>query len=197
MLTNIFASDPGLNYQSLLYNIEQIILQTWGERMKVTDTKECLINNQPPLIQDAVGRIMAEIVTTLDAAGEWVFKKYSIDPNQTQMSTATNDFNINSPWIAKLKEQRHKLKHLQRFSWVAKDKKHFEEINQKLAALNQKLHHLVGACDETRLVTAISDKLDSRLSLTTLSRGGNQSSSTLLDLVSRLQSVQEEDFEAA
>ena len=54
LLTDIFASDPGLNYQALLYNIEQIILQTWGERMKIADTKECLINNEPPLIQDAV-----------------------------------------------------------------------------------------------------------------------------------------------
>ena len=45
LLTDIFASDPGLNYQALLYNIEQIILQTWGERMKIADTKECLINN--------------------------------------------------------------------------------------------------------------------------------------------------------
>ncbi|KAH7193835.1 uncharacterized protein B0J16DRAFT_336088 [Fusarium flagelliforme] len=200
MLTDIFASDPGLNYQALLYNIEQIILQTWGERMKIADTKECLINNEPPLIQDAVGRIMAEIATTLDAAAEWVSKKYSIDPfdpNQIQTSTTTNDFNTNSPWIAKLKEQRHKLKHLQRFSWVAKDKKNFEEINQKLATLNQKLHSLVGVCDETRLVTAISDKLDSRLSLANLSSGGNQPSSTLLDLVSRLQSIQEEDVEAA
>lgn len=199
LLTDIFASDPGLNYQALLYNIEQIMLQTWGERMKIADTTECLINNEPPLIQDAVGRIMAEIATTLDAAGKWISEKYSIDPpdpNKTQMSTATNDFNINSPWIAKLKEQRHKLKNLQRFSWVAKDKKHFEEINQKLATLNQKLHRLVGACDETRLVTAISDKLDSRLSLATLSSGGNQSS-TLLGLISRLQSIQEEDVEAA
>src|SRR5690242_1273741 len=108
MLTDIFASDPGLNYQALLYNIEQIILQAWGERMKITDTRECLINNEPPLIQDAVGRIMAEIATTLDEAGEWISKKYSIDPldpSQTQMSTtepATNDFNTNSPWIAKL-----------------------------------------------------------------------------------------------
>ncbi|RGP60256.1 prion-inhibition and propagation domain-containing protein [Fusarium sporotrichioides] len=203
MLTDVFASDPGLNYQALLYNIEQIILQTWGEKMKLSNTKECLINNQPPLIQDAVGRTMAEIVTTLDQAGEWVSKKYSIDPvdpKQSQANTTTqaaNDFNATSPWIAKLKAQRLKLKHLQRFSWVAKDKKHFEEINQKLATLNQKLNDLVGACNETRLVTAISDKLDSRLSLTTLSTGSNQESSTLLGLVGRLQSVQEEDVEAA
>ncbi|KAL4730854.1 hypothetical protein ACLX1H_002896 [Fusarium chlamydosporum] len=203
MLTDIFASDPGLNYQALLYNIEQIILQTWGERMNISDTKDCLINNEPPLIQDAVGRIMAEIVATLDKAAEWVSKKYSIESinsKQTQTNNtvpAINDFNANSPWIRKLKEQRFKLKSLQRFSWVAKDQKHFEEINQKLSTLNEKLHHLVGAYDETRLVTAISDKLDSRLSLTTLSTGDHQESSTLLRLVGRLQSVQEEDVEAA
>ncbi|GKU10761.1 hypothetical protein FLAG1_09517 [Fusarium langsethiae] len=203
MLTDIFASDPGLNYQALLYNIEQIILQTWGEKMKLSNTKECLINNQPPLIQDAVGRTMAEIVTTLDQAGKWVSKKYSIDPvdsKQSQANSTTqpiNDFNANSPWIAKLKEQRLKLKHSQRFSWVTKDKTHFEEINQKLATLNQKLNDLVGAYDETRLVTAISDKLDSRLSLTAISTGSNQETSTLLGLVGRLQSVQEEDVEAA
>ncbi|KAF4454448.1 prion-inhibition and propagation domain-containing protein [Fusarium austroafricanum] len=198
MLADIFASDPGLNYEALLYNIEQIIFWTWGERMKISHSKACLLNKEPLLIQEAIGRIIAEIVATNDKASEWVAKKYRIEPIAAKQSASTTkDFDVNSPWIAGLKDQRYKLKRLHRITWVLDDKNHFQQINQKLATLNQKLYHLVGAYNETRLVTAISDKLDPRLSLKTLSAGGNQESPTLLGLVSRLQSVQEEDVETA
>ncbi|KAJ4256933.1 hypothetical protein NW762_009029 [Fusarium torreyae] len=203
MLADIFASDPGLNYEALLYNIEQIIFQTWGERIKISDSKECLLNKEPLIIQEAIGRIIAEIVATNDKASEWIAKKYKVDPIASQQIksnaavSTTKDFNVNSPWIAGLKDQRYKLKRSHRITWVMDDKKHFQQMNHKLATLNQKLHNLVGAYNETRLITAISDKLDPRLSLKTLSAGGTQESPTLLGLVSRLHSVQEEDVEIA
>ncbi|KAF9768856.1 hypothetical protein IL306_013792 [Fusarium sp. DS 682] len=203
MLADIFASDPGLNYEALLYNIEQIIFQTWGERMKIDDSKECLLNKEPLIIQEAIARIIAEIVTTNEKASEFVAKKHKIEPiaskqmNSSTTISTTKNFDVNSSWIMALKDQRYKLKRSHRITWVLNDKNKFQEINQKLATLNQKLHHLVGAYNETRLITAISDKLNPRLSLKSLSTGGNQDSPTLLGLIGRLQSVQEEDIETA
>ncbi|KAJ2965513.1 hypothetical protein NQ176_g10579 [Zarea fungicola] len=201
LLTDIFASDTGLHFAALQYYIEGIKFLAWGERLKIGNASDCLLHRESQLTQAAVGRIIAEILTIQETAGKKFIQKYGmpdIKPESAPAAaagTAKSSFALRSKWITHIKEERAKQKQPHRVAWQTKDKTNFTELVSRLTVLNDDLKELVrpDEFDETRVVTAILNGMDRRLSLVPIQQTDQGSPATLLALAAQLKIIQEED----
>ncbi|CAM1509517.1 Fc.00g032560.m01.CDS01 [Cosmosporella sp. VM-42] len=204
-IAEIFASDKGLNFAALQYYIEGIKFKSWGERLKTDDEANCLLKKESKLVQDAVARIVAEILATQEIVGEKFIKKYRLEavkapiPGKPGGPGARPAFHEKSAWISHFRRERDKQKQPHAVAWASKDKEKFTELLSRLATLNQDLEDLVrpDEFDETRLVTSILSGLDQRLSLAPLQAMAVSSHPSLLSLAALLKQIQEEDVVTA
>lgn len=198
LLADMFASDTGLIFASLQYNVEMIKFQQWGQRLNMEDATNSLLKGESRTVQDIVGQIIVEILAIQEMAGQAFVEKYKMAGIKTVSGQHMSSFQDKTKWIAHIKGERAKLKQGRRVCWVARDQVKLTGLLSRLSKLNQDLESLVRPTEynEARVVAAILNGVDKRLSLAPLQQTEG-SPGTLLSLSALLKKVQEEDVRVA
>jgi hypothetical protein len=163
LLADLFASDTGLHALAVLYNVEKIRFLFWGERLKLENEHECLLQRQPVEIQGAIAAVINEIKVAHGIVWREYVAKYGMpslpaEPDTTQL-------------VATLTAaDRVEVKFSQRFWWVTRRKERFKELVTRLETFNNKLNELAppDELNDVKLVAAILTRLDPRLPLSAL-----------------------------
>ncbi|KAM0278714.1 hypothetical protein ACHAQH_005007 [Verticillium albo-atrum] len=194
LIRDIFASDTGVHFSGVMYHVQKEIFTNWGERMRIEDANNCLLNKESDITKGLVARIITEVLVTQEMVANEYIKKYGIQP-APPLPAGTTVLDAKSQWISHLRRERNSKKQAHRFKWSTGDKQRFDELLKRLTALNDALLKLVRhEIDRTNLVSAIITGLEDASSLVPLSQG--QAASGLLSLLSvsaQVKAIVEED----